>query len=278
MKFTEEQTCKLMELYHEYDCLWNLGTIHYRNRNKRQAAEVEIVQRLGIAGFGVNELKQKIKNLRCTYNQECIKIQKSKKSGSGSTEVYVPNLKWFPVMDNIVKSAKGNKKTEDSVESVIQKTQNIEEKELEPIIDDPDSNLESTTQTQAQPIRDIFSVKRSASEKAKEKIKKRKIEHLADAVQNLRHVTESVYENENNTNEHDAFGNFVAASLKLLPTAKALLAQSEIQGILMKHRLSIISQENTWRPLQLIATQSTIVALQQPLIWCLSTKEVSLRK
>ncbi|XP_046671193.1 uncharacterized protein LOC124361198 [Homalodisca vitripennis] len=271
MKFTEEQTCKLMELYHEYDCLWNLGTIHYRNRNKRQAAEVEIVQRLGIAGFGVNELKQKIKNLRCTYNQECIEIQKSKKYGSGSTEVYVPNLKWFPVMDNIIKSAKGNKKTEDSVESVIQKTQNIEEKELEPIIDDPDSNLESTTQTQAQPIRDIFSVKRSASEKAKEKIKKRKIEHLADAVQNLRHVTESVYENENNTNEHDAFGNFVAASLKVLPTAKALLAQSEIQGILMKHRLSIISQENTW-------TQSTIVALQQPLIWCLSTKEVSLRK
>ncbi|KAG8297142.1 hypothetical protein J6590_041450 [Homalodisca vitripennis] len=123
-------------------------------------------------------------------------------------------------------------------ESVIQKTQNIEEKELEPIIEDPDSNLESTTQTQAQPIRDIFSVKKSASEKAKEKIKKRKIEHLADSVQNLRHVTESVYENENNTNEHDAFGNFVAASLKVLPTAKALLAQSEIHSILMKHRLT----------------------------------------
>lgn len=27
-----------------------------------------------------------------------------------------------------------------------------------------------------------------------------------------------------------------------------MLAQSEIQGILMKHRISIISQENTWTP------------------------------
>ncbi|XP_054259415.1 uncharacterized protein LOC128984150 [Macrosteles quadrilineatus] len=204
-----------------------------------------------MAGFGVNELKQKIKNLRCTYNQECVKIQRSKKSGSGSAEVYVPSLKWFPIMDNIVKSSKGNKKTEDSVETVIQKTQNNEETEIESIIDDPESNLESTIETHVQPTREKLSVNRLASEKAKEKpsIKKRKIEHLADAVKNLRHVTESVYEIENNpNNEHDAFGNFVAASLKVLPTATALLAQHEIQGVLMKHRLSVISQEESWTP------------------------------
>jgi hypothetical protein len=117
MKFTEDKNCKLLELYNEYECLWNLGTVNYRNRNKRQGAEEEIVQRFGKVGFGVNELKQKIKNLRCTYNQECAKIMKSKKSGSGSAEVYVPNIKWFPIMDNIVKSAKGNKKTDDSLAS-----------------------------------------------------------------------------------------------------------------------------------------------------------------
>lgn len=106
-----------MELYKEYDCLWNLGSVHYRNKNKRLAAEEDIVQRFGKAGFGVNELKKKIKNLRCTYNQERVKIQKSIKSNSGSAEVYEPSLKWFPVMDNIVKCAKGNKETEDSVVS-----------------------------------------------------------------------------------------------------------------------------------------------------------------
>lgn len=58
----------------------------------------------------LDELKQKIKNLSCTYNQEVNKIKKSKKSGSGLNDVYVPNIKWFPLMDSFTKSVEGSGK------------------------------------------------------------------------------------------------------------------------------------------------------------------------
>lgn len=39
----------------------------------------------------------KLNNLRCTHNHECIKIQQSTKSGVGFSDVYEPNLKWVQV-------------------------------------------------------------------------------------------------------------------------------------------------------------------------------------
>lgn len=117
-KFTEAQTAKLVDLYIEHECLWNLTSVTYRNKNMRQAAEKEIIEKFGMNGFGLAELKQKIKNLRCTYNQECLKIKKSKKSGAGTEDLYVPTIKWFQAFDEIMKKAKGGKKTAYSVVSL----------------------------------------------------------------------------------------------------------------------------------------------------------------
>ncbi|CAG5052981.1 unnamed protein product [Parnassius apollo] len=81
--------------------------------------------------FGVSELKQKIKNLRCTYNQERMKIKKSQKSGSGSNEVYVPSLKWYYVMDTLLKSITRSTETQDNFEGTIQSKNAISENETE---------------------------------------------------------------------------------------------------------------------------------------------------
>ncbi|CAH1956925.1 unnamed protein product [Acanthoscelides obtectus] len=51
-----------------------------------------------------SEVTKKIKKLRSTYNQERAKIEKSKKSGSGSEDVYKSSLKWFDIMDYIMKT------------------------------------------------------------------------------------------------------------------------------------------------------------------------------
>lgn len=135
-------------------------------------------------------------------------------------------------------------------ETILHKSQNIEPVEIEEIVNDPVSYLEENNQRQAQISQETLPIKRSSPGKAKEKptLKKKKLEHLANAVKDLRQVTEYLERDVTNTNEHDAFGNFVAASLKVLPIATALLAQHEIQSVLMNHRLSVMSSETTWTP------------------------------
>jgi len=74
MKWTEDDTYKFVGLYHDYECLWNMSSANYKNKHMHQRA---IMQAMGREEFGVTEVKQKIKNIRSTYNQEVQKIQKS---------------------------------------------------------------------------------------------------------------------------------------------------------------------------------------------------------
>ena len=59
-----------------------MSSANYKNKHMRQRAIEAIMQAMGREEFGVTEVKQKIKNLRSTYNQELQKIQKSKASGT----------------------------------------------------------------------------------------------------------------------------------------------------------------------------------------------------
>nr|CAH7738000.1 unnamed protein product [Callosobruchus chinensis] len=83
---------KLVAVYKEYECIWNINSPNYRNRAMRVAAYEEIVKYMAKENFGISELKQKIKNLRCTYNQEVRKTKKSKKSGAGVNDAYITNI------------------------------------------------------------------------------------------------------------------------------------------------------------------------------------------
>jgi ribosome recycling factor len=75
------------------------------------------MQAMGREEFGVTEVKQKIKNIRSTYNQEVQKIQKSKASGTSPDDVYKPTVKWFDVMDQIMKGSKGRSETRSNLMS-----------------------------------------------------------------------------------------------------------------------------------------------------------------
>lgn len=83
MKWSEKDTIALVELYEKHECiLWNIGSKDYRNKLMRDAAYEDIAKTFKKYNFGVTELKQRIKNLRCTYNQELLKIKKSQKYGT----------------------------------------------------------------------------------------------------------------------------------------------------------------------------------------------------
>lgn len=59
----------------------------------------------------VNEVKNKIKNLRATYCQMLSKIEKSTRSGAGANEEYKPKLSWFEEMHSFIKNVPMKRKT-----------------------------------------------------------------------------------------------------------------------------------------------------------------------
>lgn len=74
------------------------------------------------------------------------------------------------------------------------------------------------------------------------------MDNLTKAVEQLREVSQNIQDN--SCNEHEAFGNFVAATLNNLPKSNALMAQHDIQGILLKYRLADVGspQHNSVAP------------------------------
>lgn len=100
-RWTSEQNIKFVELYKDQVNLWNRLDPNYKNRDLRKASLEHIRIELGLTDK--NEVAKKIKNLRSTYNQEILKIEKSKRSGNSPNEIYKPTIKWFDSMDYIMK-------------------------------------------------------------------------------------------------------------------------------------------------------------------------------
>ena len=117
MKWTEDDTYKFIGLYRDYECLWNMSSANYKNKHMCQRAIEAIMQAMGRKEFGVTEVKQKIKNIRSNYNQEVQKIQESKASGTSLDDVYKPTVKWFDVMDQIMKGSKSRSETQSNLVS-----------------------------------------------------------------------------------------------------------------------------------------------------------------
>lgn len=100
-KWDLETTIKFIQLYKLHPCLWNSQSPEYKKKQKQYAAYNSIVQEMNITGFGTQEVKNKIKRLRSTYVQENKKIQDSKNSGAGLSNVYTSNIKWLKEMEEV---------------------------------------------------------------------------------------------------------------------------------------------------------------------------------
>ena len=75
----------------------------YRNKQARQTALSDICANMDIDNFEIQDVRQKIKSIRSTYQQEQIKVEKSEQSGTGIQDVYKPAVKWFQLMNDVMK-------------------------------------------------------------------------------------------------------------------------------------------------------------------------------
>ncbi|GFW86221.1 MADF domain-containing protein [Trichonephila clavipes] len=99
MKWNANNISLFLQLYQQFPALWNIKDKNYCNKSLRDTvfkqlmSELEENQLLG--HMDNKQLKAKIKSIKDVYRTELNKIEKSKKSGCGVDDVYVPKLTWF---------------------------------------------------------------------------------------------------------------------------------------------------------------------------------------
>ena len=91
-KWMDDNTQLVLDLLRNQECLWNVKSENYRNRNIRDKALEEMVKQLNIPDLTQEEVKLKIKSIRTRYSSELTKVLKSLKSGAGRDNIYVPKL------------------------------------------------------------------------------------------------------------------------------------------------------------------------------------------
>lgn len=85
-----ERVLKLIELYQNYECLWDTAHRDYKNKLKKLDAWDSIAKTLDVS---VKEVESKVHTLRSQFTRERKKFKCSKKTGSGSEDLF--SSKWF---------------------------------------------------------------------------------------------------------------------------------------------------------------------------------------
>jgi hypothetical protein len=104
VRWNDINTMKFINLYKQEECLWNISLLDYKNKEARKLALERIAAAMGLEGFGISDVKYKIKNIRSSYCQELKKILFSEASCSSPEDVYRPTVVWFNTLHSFLKS------------------------------------------------------------------------------------------------------------------------------------------------------------------------------
>ncbi|XP_077119037.1 uncharacterized protein LOC143775084 [Ranitomeya variabilis] len=92
----------LIDMYRSLPCLWKIKSADYSNRNMKRAAYEKLValhkEHKPTESVDETIVRKKIQALRTVYKKELNKVEKSKKSGAGADDVYVPKLWYFDLL------------------------------------------------------------------------------------------------------------------------------------------------------------------------------------
>lgn len=77
--WTTELTLKLIEDLQINDCLWDVTSVNYRNRDKRAKTICELAQKYDVAS---SEIDKKIHTLKSQFRREHKKLVEARKSGA----------------------------------------------------------------------------------------------------------------------------------------------------------------------------------------------------
>ena len=93
----KDNTLEFISMYRNLECLWRVQCKDYSNKNKRNSALDALldIYRKVVPGAKKADVLRKINTLRSSFRRELKKINESKKSGSGTDELYTSSLYYF---------------------------------------------------------------------------------------------------------------------------------------------------------------------------------------
>lgn len=89
--WSKDETFALITEWESYPELWDIKSINYRNRSKKQNALRELAKKFETVE---SEISRKLHNLRTQFHQE-IRRMKTKKSGDGADDAYEITWEFF---------------------------------------------------------------------------------------------------------------------------------------------------------------------------------------
>ena len=94
MEMDKEFWEEFINIYKLHECLWNNKIEAYADRNMRNAAYNELVEKCKEKYPAANKdfVRKRIHSMRCSFRREFKKVQMSKRNGSSADDVYVPTL------------------------------------------------------------------------------------------------------------------------------------------------------------------------------------------
>lgn len=120
-KWNSTQICKFLDIYEQYELLWNTRFDDYMNKGKREIAFGKLIaevqaEELGV--FTVDQLRKKIKGIKTVYRNELMKVINSKKSGASADDTYIPKLAWFKRADSFLNDVTASRTSTSNLVSI----------------------------------------------------------------------------------------------------------------------------------------------------------------
>ncbi|KAK4882285.1 hypothetical protein RN001_005604 [Aquatica leii] len=223
MKWNSDQIIQFLDVYERYEVLWDIRCTDHMNKIKRDTAFdkwlKELLEMEGFVNHDLVTLKTKLKTIKTVYRQEVNKILKSKKSGSGTDDLYKPKLIWFTRADSFLNNVTISRaSTNNMVPHITAEMEN-------------DGDNEETRQS---PTLQTPTLKRKRSMKINSNITG--VENAIDALKQI------VDKNDTNAHrevedEYMCFAKHIAKQLQQLPLRSFITLQDEIQQLITRERL-----------------------------------------
>ncbi|XP_053615852.1 uncharacterized protein LOC128678380 [Plodia interpunctella] len=245
-RWGDEKTTQFIHLYRQHECLWNPSSPLYKNKVARDYAYNKIQEAFKLP---VQEIKNKIKSLRSTYHQELKKVDNSKSTGNGSSELYKPNLAWFKEMEflNDTFEHRRSIQIELQLQPSLQTTVKIEPPEsssetCNSTVEPPQSTSQHTSVSPQQSFtqtnvtrNDPPTTSASSTKKTVQNKRKHDKNQTLSTLQRLEKISAAI-NTRPKEDEFYYFGQNVAAQLRSLPLHDALDLQSKIQMLISTER------------------------------------------
>ncbi|CAH1407100.1 unnamed protein product [Nezara viridula] len=263
-----------LEEYQKFPCLWKKCDPNFKNRIEREAAEKSLLETFKFAS--AKELRQKIRSIRGTYNQERNKVRNSLLTG---LDIYKPKLIWFDLADSFLRQNEMDTEhdsfqiteEEDCLHGEIEKKEEMtpEQHQTEPSTSHQLSLSNSQHPTPSRTYAHMISRNQKRKRERVVPQNRRNIAKLVDSLDNAVNVLKEVSSRSpsDNSNEFVIFGNHVASQLQTLPLAEALQLQAEIQSLITSVRVQCLQNNSSVMNEQLVTTvqpQCVVATLSEP--------------